>query len=270
MEPMISVLAAGSLRSALTPLIAAFTRQTGLRVALRYGPAGLLRERILAGEPCSLFASADRHNAQALIDAGLAQARFPLAANRLMLSARAAACRPGDDWLALLRDPTLRVATSTPHCDPGGDYAWQLFTRLEQGYPGLGTALKRRARPLVGGRGGVTIPPGECAAAWLIRQGLTDLFIGYAHYGQQLAQAADLRVLTLPEPRTLECAVRLSVGATGDRCRQPAPVPRYAERGGAGVPAAGGVSAAVRRSANCGASSGVSNSARWILRTVMP
>nr|WP_068870986.1 substrate-binding domain-containing protein [Edwardsiella tarda] len=214
MEPMIRVLAAGSLRSALTPLIAAFTRQTGLRVALRYGPAGLLRERILAGEPCSLFASADRHNAQALIDAGLAQARFPLAANRLMLSARAAACRPGDDWLALLRDPTLRVATSTPHCDPGGDYAWQLFTRLEQGYPSLGTALKWRARPLVGGRGGVTIPPGECAAAWLIRQGLTDLFIGYAHYGQQLAQAADLRVLTLPEPWNVLCDYQLAQLAT--------------------------------------------------------
>ncbi|AOV96808.1 molybdate ABC transporter substrate-binding protein [Edwardsiella hoshinae] len=210
MDPRITVLAAGSLRAAFTPLIAAFTRQTGLAVALHYGPAGLLRERILAGEPCSLFASADRRNAQWLIEAGVAQACFPLAANRLMLSTRATLCAPGDDWLTLLRQPTLRVATSTPYCDPAGDYTWQFFARLEQGEPGLGAALRQRAQPLVGGRTGVTIPPGECAAAWLIRQGVADLFIGYAHYARQLVQATDLRLLPIPEPWNVACDYQLA------------------------------------------------------------
>jgi molybdate transport system substrate-binding protein len=69
MSSSITLLAAGSLRPALTPLITHFTRISGIDVQVEYGPAGLLRERIEAGEPCALFASANREHPQSLLAA---------------------------------------------------------------------------------------------------------------------------------------------------------------------------------------------------------
>ena len=47
----LTLLAAGSLRSAFLPLVAHFRQHTGLAVDAQFGPAGLLRERIEAGSP---------------------------------------------------------------------------------------------------------------------------------------------------------------------------------------------------------------------------
>ncbi len=55
----LTLLAAGSLRSAFLPLVAHFRQHTGLAVDAQFGPAGLLRERIEAGSPCAVFASAN-------------------------------------------------------------------------------------------------------------------------------------------------------------------------------------------------------------------
>ena len=44
------------------------------------------------------------------------------ASNQLMLTARRSPDNDGSDWLALLSTPRLRLATSTPGCDPSGDY----------------------------------------------------------------------------------------------------------------------------------------------------
>lgn len=74
MTPSLKLLAAGSLKSAFIPLLARFQQQTGIPVDVHFGPAGLLRERIEAGEPCSVFASANSHHPQALRQAGLADA----------------------------------------------------------------------------------------------------------------------------------------------------------------------------------------------------
>ena len=51
--------AAGSLRVAFGPLLAAFQAQTGEVVDAVFGPAGLLRQRIEAGERPHVFASAN-------------------------------------------------------------------------------------------------------------------------------------------------------------------------------------------------------------------
>ncbi|PLL97183.1 molybdate ABC transporter substrate-binding protein, partial [Klebsiella pneumoniae] len=179
----LTLLAAGSLRSAFLPLVAHFRQHTGLAVDAQFGPAGLLRERIEAGSPCAVFASANAAHPQALLQAGLAQECQGFAGNQLMLTARRSPDNDGLDWLALLSTPRLRLATSTPGCDPSGDYTWQLFARIEARYPGLGNAMAGRAQQLVGGRDSLSVPPGEIAGAWPIRQNLADLFIGYAHYG---------------------------------------------------------------------------------------
>ncbi|MGO2465125.1 MAG: substrate-binding domain-containing protein, partial [Serratia proteamaculans] len=54
----ILLFAAGSLRGAFGPLLAAFQAQTGEAVEAVFGPAGLLRQRIEAGERPHIFASA--------------------------------------------------------------------------------------------------------------------------------------------------------------------------------------------------------------------
>ncbi len=89
-------------------------------------------------------------------------------------------------------------------------YLAQLFARIEAHYPGLGNAIAGRAQPRVGGRDSLSVPPGEIAGAWLIRQNLADLFIGYAHYGPALAACDDLRTLTIPAPWNIRCDYQLA------------------------------------------------------------
>lgn len=67
-----------------------------------------------------------------------------------------------------------------------------------------------RARPLVGGRDSLPVPAGEIAGAWLIRQNLTDLFIGYAHYAAQMAACSDLRTLVIPPAWNVRCDYQLT------------------------------------------------------------
>ena len=239
----LTLLAAGSLRSAFLPLVAHFRQHTGLAVDAQFGPAGLLRERIEAGSPCAVFASANAAHPQALLQAGLAQECQGFASNQLMLTARRSPDNDGLDWLALLSTPRLRLATSTPGCDPSGDYTWQLFARIEARYPGLGNAMAGRAQQLVGGRDSLSVPPGEIAGAWLIRQNLADLFIGYAHYGPALATCDDLRTLTIPAPWNIRCdyqLARLRADPAALALYRFIPAPAEGTRrrhGGSGVPA---------------------------------
>ncbi|BBV76086.1 molybdate ABC transporter substrate-binding protein [Raoultella planticola] len=204
MTSAVVLLAAGSLKGAFIPLLARFHQQTGILVEAHFGPAGLLREQIEGGAVCSVFASANRQHPQALRQAGRAGECHLFARNQLMLTARRAAAGDMADWLTLLTNPQLRLATSTPGCDPSGDYTWQLFERIEARFPGVGSAMMARAQPLVGGRQSLSVPPGETAGAWLIREGLTDLFIGYAHYASQMALADDLRTVTIPAPWNIQ------------------------------------------------------------------
>ncbi len=205
----LTVLAAGSLKRAFTPLLAAFSAQSGMAVEARFGPAGLLRERIDAGERCALFASANTAHPQALLDAGRALAMQVFAANRLSLTVRNTL--PQADWLTLLADPALRLGTSTPGCDPSGDYTWQLFAHLDTLRPGLGEQLRQRAQQLVGGRDSLTVPASEIASAWLIREGFTDMFIGYQHYTTLLMAERAVRVVDIPPAHNICCHYGLAL-----------------------------------------------------------
>jgi molybdenum ABC transporter, periplasmic molybdate-binding protein len=202
MPSSLTLFAAGSLRRAFIPLIERFTAQTAIPVNLNFGPAGLLRERIEAGEACDVFASANTQHPQTLIALGLARESQIFARNTLILTARR---HLEGDALTLLRNPDLRLATSTPGCDPSGDYTWQLFDNLNSLEPGLGEQLKSRAVQLVGGRDSLSIPSGEIASKWLLQQDLTDLFIGYAHYAAALMHDDTLRVVELPHAQNIRC-----------------------------------------------------------------
>ncbi|ASG63498.1 molybdate ABC transporter substrate-binding protein [Kluyvera genomosp. 3] len=220
MHSTLTLLAAGSLRRAFIPLQAAFTGQTGIPLALTFGPAGLLRERIENGAQCSLFASANRQHPQALYEAGRASGLYLFARNALILTVRNAPQTMGKTWLELLADETLRLATSTPLCDPSGDYTWQLFDRIEASHPGLGNALKQRAMPLVGGRDSLTLPNGALASRWLIAEGHADLFIGYAHYASALTEQSEVRSVVIPAPWNICCEYYLTSLDESDAARQ--------------------------------------------------
>ncbi|CAM3782313.1 substrate-binding domain-containing protein [Serratia silvae] len=193
-----TLFAAGSLRLAFTPLLAAFEQQTGLWVEATFGPAGLLRERIEQGERPQVFASANLEHPQRLVANGIAQAVQPFTRNRLCATVRNIPKLTQPDLLTLLCDPQWRVGTSTPVADPSGDYAQQLFDRLEQLLPGQGSALRSRAVALVGGPDSTAIPAGRLAAEYLIAESQADIFLGYASYSDALAACPQVKVRSLP------------------------------------------------------------------------
>lgn len=199
----LQLLAAGSLRGVWPALMAAFEAETGLKTQTDFGPAGLLRQRIERGEPCDLFASANRHHTSALVMGKLALSATPLAVNRLCLTASASSAARSQDWLTLLLDPELRLATSTPGSDPSGDYAWQLFERMERHYPGAAADLQARALMLVGGLHSAPVPEGHMAASWIIQSGQADLFVGYASYAPRLRQLPGIHVFSLPDDQNI-------------------------------------------------------------------
>ncbi|KAA5931718.1 molybdate ABC transporter substrate-binding protein [Pantoea sp. Bo_2] len=184
------VLAAGSLKGVWPALMAYFPEP----VETHFGPAGLLRERIEAGESCDLFASASEDHPQTLLAAGHALSVMPFTSNRLCITVRSDCLLPGDDWFTLLTRDTLRIATSTPGTDPSGDYTQVLFSRMGN----AGEAVRQRALPLVGGRDSPAIPAGRLAAEWIIQADMADLFIGYASYRAALSRAARLTVVDIP------------------------------------------------------------------------
>jgi molybdate transport system substrate-binding protein len=143
----LQILAAGSLRAVWPALIAAFRAQSNLNVETDFDPAGMLRQRIEAGERCDFFSSANRQHPEALLAQHRAIQIGIFAANTLCLTIRRDIVTQDAYWLAVLMRDDLRLATSTPQCDPSGDYTWQLFDNIENMHCGFGEKLRSKARP---------------------------------------------------------------------------------------------------------------------------
>lgn len=213
MNETIRVLAAGSLRHAMPEIAAAFERDTGILVSLTLGPGGLLRERIEAGEPFDLFASANMAHPDRLVALGLAEETTCFTRNRLCILARADLGLTSENLVEVLSAPATRIGTSTPGDDPSGDYAFEMFDLLEVQQPGLGMSLKHRAQQLVGGRDS---PPGRSAVS-LIGEGVVDLFLGYASNTRLHEKNSKLSIIELPPELSpcIEYGVALRRGASG-------------------------------------------------------
>jgi ABC-type molybdate transport system substrate-binding protein len=177
----VRVHAAGSLRSALNDSAAAFeATQPGVKVRLTYGPSGLLKDRIASGEPSDVFASANMTHPEALTAAGKAG---PV--QRFARNAMCALVRPGldvtpDNLVQRMLDPTLELGVSTPRADPAGDYAVQVFERIEKsGVAGAASTLSAKALQLTGGPNSPAPPADRSVYGVLVAQGAADLFITY-------------------------------------------------------------------------------------------
>lgn len=197
MTDVVKVLSAGSLRHAFPALIEAFTAASGIAVSLSLGPAGLLRERIEAGEAFDLFASANMGHPQRLAAIGIAERVVCFARNRLCVIARADLGLTTDNFVTFLSAPSVKIGTSTPGDDPSGDYAFEVFDRIEARHPGKGVALKARARQLVGGRHSPPAPSGK-GGGYLISDGHADLMMSYYSNARLLAADPAFRIVEIP------------------------------------------------------------------------
>ena len=175
----IAVVAAGSLREALTEVAQAHEARTGQKLALSFAASGLLRERIENGEAAQVFASADMGHPQKLSAAGGWSVPRVFVRNQLCAITQAQFNLKPDRLLDALLDPAIRLGTSTPKADPAGDYAWALFRRADAVRPGALATLERKALQLTGGPASPKAPAGRGTYAWVMDQGQADVFLTY-------------------------------------------------------------------------------------------
>jgi ABC-type molybdate transport system substrate-binding protein len=192
--------AAGSLRLALTEVIAAYEPSAGRKVQAKFGPSGTLKDAIAKGEPAEVFASANMQHPQALADAKRGGPVVLFARNRLCALVRPGLTATSATLLDRMLDPTVKLATSTPKADPSGDYAWEVFRKADKLKAGSFAILEKRALQLVGAPTSPAPPKGRIAYGWHVAEGRADIFLTYCtnalaarneHPDQQIVQIPD-------------------------------------------------------------------------------
>ncbi len=178
----LTVYAAGSLRAAMTQIAQDFQARHGVQPRLVFGASGLLRDRLASGEQADLFASANMEHPQALERSSRATNVRAFTRNELCALSNAAFQADPRPLIAKLLDSRWKLGTSTPKADPSGDYAFEMFDRIERsgGAPtGTAATLKQRALQLTGGPQSPPPPAGRNVYGMLVAQGQADVFITY-------------------------------------------------------------------------------------------
>ena len=199
------VFAAGSLTDAFNDLLRRFPAGSDSVAPPEFGPSGLLRQKIEAGAPTDLFASADMDQARRLARGHPERLVINFTRNRLCVLAREALGMTPVNLLDRLLDPAVRLATSTPGSDPGGDYAWAVFARADAVHLGARAILEAKALKLVGG-GDKTplLVPGKGAVEGVFLADRADAMLGYCSSAEPVAHAvAGLSIVTLPPGLTV-------------------------------------------------------------------
>jgi molybdate transport system substrate-binding protein len=184
----IRVMAAGSLKDPFTAIFADFSKQYGVGFSPVWGPSGLLRERLQGGESFDVFASAALPHAQALTDAGVSGPSVMFARNTLCVLAGADRPYATGNLVETLLKPEVRIGTSTPGADPSGDYAWELFHKLDAAKPGAFETLSKKAQQLVGGPTNSAPVNGRSQILIALDDNQVDLFISYCSSAQQIVR----------------------------------------------------------------------------------
>jgi len=177
-EPL-HVFSAGSMRGALTAIAHDYETATGQKIELTFGPAGKLHDQIESKGGADLFISANMAHPQTLFEHGKATAPVLFARNKLCITARASLGLTSGNMLDKLLDPTIKIGTSTPVVDPGGDYAWQLFAQADKVHPGAKAILEAKAHQLFGNPNAPKVPAGQNAVQYFLTQNEADVFVGY-------------------------------------------------------------------------------------------
>ncbi|MGD1878769.1 MAG: substrate-binding domain-containing protein [Kiloniellaceae bacterium] len=181
------VFCAGSLSAAMRSLIADYeilepadpAAEAAPGIALTSGPAGLLCRRIEDGEQADVFLSASPAAPRWLAAQSNYAAPILLCHNRLAVVARPGLPLTEAHLLDRLLDPALRLVSSTPGADPGGDYAMALFAALDQLRPGSAAVLREKVRHPFGGPDNSAPVDGMSPAVAFLKSGGTDLMVVY-------------------------------------------------------------------------------------------
>jgi molybdenum ABC transporter molybdate-binding protein len=181
-QTAVPVFAAGSLRGPLTEAARAFeAAQAGAKIELVFGASGLLRDRIRAGEPAQVFASANMEHPQSLAANGWGATRA-FTRNALCALVPAKLGLKPETLVAAILDPKVKLGTSTPKADPSGDYAFEMFARIGRSAgaaAGAQAALEAKALQLTGGPNSPQPPSGRNVYGVLVAEGQADVFITY-------------------------------------------------------------------------------------------
>jgi molybdate transport system substrate-binding protein len=200
----LTVYAAGSLRAALTRIGADFEAAPGgQKVNFVFGASGLLRDRLLGGERADVFASANMEHPQALVSAGRAQGVRAFTRNALCALAAPGFDMKGRPLAQRLLDADVKLGTSTPKADPSGDYAFEMFDKIEKtGAAPAGSAdkLKAKALQLTGGPTSPPPPADRNVYGVLVAGGQADVFVTYCTNAVLAKQeTAALQVIAVPD-----------------------------------------------------------------------
>ncbi|KAF3889914.1 MULTISPECIES: molybdate ABC transporter substrate-binding protein [Nostocales] len=212
-EPQaIGLYGAGSLRGALTEVANAFSQEYKNPVTTEFGPSGTLRERIENGDKPDVFASADIGNPQKLYEQGLSNPIVNFTSNRMTLVVRPGLSVTSENLVDTLLDPEIKLGTSTAISDPSGDYAQEIFRKIDDLKPGSFQTLDAKALRLVGGPNSPPVPNGKNNLVYFLEETQqADVFLSY--YTSALAAleiSPNLQVIELPD----ELAVRADYGLT--------------------------------------------------------
>ncbi|CAN2536151.1 hypothetical+protein [Methylocapsa aurea] len=211
----IRILAAGSLKGPLTAIAKEYEKTHTAHVALVFGPAGALRDRIIGGEAFDLYATAAFPQAQTLTERGLARDSVLLARNKLCALVPDGSPIASDSLVAALLKPETRPGTSTPNTDPAGDYTWAFFQRIDQDHPGAFAALTAKARMLFGGakRGDASTEKAPAPLTRALDDQIVDLLILYCSGAMSTAErsAGKYRAFELPPPYAIEAEYGLTL-----------------------------------------------------------
>jgi molybdate transport system substrate-binding protein len=200
----LTVYAAGSLGGALTQIGQDFEASPGgAEVNFVFGASGLLRDRLQSGERADVFASANMEHPRALADAGKAQPVQAFARNAMCALAAPGFGLRGNTLAERLLDADVRVGTSTPKADPSGDYAFEMFERIEKsGAAPAGAAerLKAKALQLTGGPNSPPPPTDRNLYGVLMSTSQADVFVTYCtNAAIARKEVPTLQVLTVPD-----------------------------------------------------------------------
>lgn len=196
----IALYAAGSLRAAMTDIGKAFAAETGLHVQSKFGPSGLLEQEIAGGAKADVFASANMDYPRLLNRADKSGPVIRFARNKLCALVKPGLKVDGENLIDRMLDPAIKLGTSTPNSDPSGDYAFEVFRKIDAIRPGAGAMLEQKALKLTGSATSAVPPAGRSVYAWHIAEGRADIFLAYCTAAAEARQQnPDQQIVALPQ-----------------------------------------------------------------------
>lgn len=192
--------AAGSLRAALTDVGTAFTAKSGHHVVAKFGPSGVLEQEIAGGAKADVFASANMEYPQALSRSNKSGPVLRFARNKLCALVKPGLKVDSASLLDRMRDPAIKLGTSTPNSDPSGDYAFEVFRKADAIKPGARATLENKALKLTGTAESAVPPAGRSVYGWHIAEGRADIFLAYCTAAAEAhKQYPAQQIVQLPE-----------------------------------------------------------------------